>query len=381
MQTIAPIIETGIDKLVKLVKERERISMEDAAKELNVSPTVIKEWSDFLEEEGIISIEYKFTKPFLVERKLTKKEISKKAKEFISKKEVFIRKAEGTLSFLEKETAKLRKVKEEFDKLKKEFGGEIENIRKEVEELERYHHLKTDLDQQIRKQKTEAQNKIAEMAKQIAREQKKRQEILKQIKKEAEELKKEREIALSIEESEKLLKERLTSLKSMTATIEKKLGYENLAIRNSQADIERLKKMVDSMEKHIKEERASIGPLVKKSLEHERKIKQLQESILKKIIKKEKKLETADRLSNKLKEFFDKKMKIANLIDKVNKDKDSLEKELIGLIKKAKSFSLSSKSGDIGKRILELEKKFMEVDKKKSILEKQFKKLSWIFRR
>lgn len=159
MPAIGSVIETGVDKLVKLVNERARISMGDAAKELGVSLTVIEEWADFLEEESIISIEYKFTKPFLVERKLTKKEVAKKAKAFIGKKEIFVRKAEGTLTFLEKEAAKLRSVKTEFDKLKKEFGLEVESIRSDTEELEKYLQLKTDLNSQIQQQKIEAQKK------------------------------------------------------------------------------------------------------------------------------------------------------------------------------------------------------------------------------
>ena len=80
------IIETGVDKLVKIVKERGKIALVDAAKELGVSTTVIQEWVDFLEDEGIISVEYKLTKPFLVDRKLTKKEIESKAKDSRARK-------------------------------------------------------------------------------------------------------------------------------------------------------------------------------------------------------------------------------------------------------------------------------------------------------
>ena len=104
------IIETGVDKLVNLVKERGKIAMADAAKELGVSTIVIQEWVDFLEEEEIISVEYRLTKPYLVERKLTKKEVEKKAKEFSSKKDVFVRKAEVGLNFLEKQAGDLKKV-------------------------------------------------------------------------------------------------------------------------------------------------------------------------------------------------------------------------------------------------------------------------------
>ena len=106
------IIETGVDKLVKLVNTKGRIAASDAAKELGVGMSVIMEWTDFLEEEGIINIEYKFTKPYLVARKIAKKDVQEKAKEFSGKKEVFIRKAEVSLSFINRESNKLKTLKE-----------------------------------------------------------------------------------------------------------------------------------------------------------------------------------------------------------------------------------------------------------------------------
>jgi len=376
MPAIGSIIETGVDKLVKLVRERSRISMEDAAKELGVSLTVIEEWSDFLEEEGIISLEYKFTKPFLVGRKLTKIEVETKAKEFKGKKEVFVRKAEGTLSFLEREAVKLKKVKAEFDKLKKEFGIEIDTIKSDVAELEKYQKLKTNLDQQIYVQRTETQKKIDGMAQKILREQKRYQEVLTEIKKEGEELKKEKQEALSIEESERLLKERLTSLKAMINEVEKKIIYEDSAIKNSEEHIEKLKTLTDLTKQKLEREKGTLTPLVKKSLEQEKKIQLMQDKILEGITKKGEKIKISKKASKKLKGFFDKKMQVVNLIEKVNKDRDSLENELMGLIKKAKSFQLVSKSSRTGKQMASLEKKFKEVDKKKNTFEREFKKLS-----
>ena len=111
------IIETGVDKLVKIVKERGKIALVDAAKELGVSTTVIQEWIDFLEDEGIIGVEYSLTTPYLVEKKLTKKEVEAKAKEFTGKKDIFVRRAEGSLGFIEKQGEELKKIKSEFDRL------------------------------------------------------------------------------------------------------------------------------------------------------------------------------------------------------------------------------------------------------------------------
>jgi len=153
MGTETSIIETGVDRLVELVNSRGKISAEEVEKELSVSHTVIMEWADFLEEESIISIEYKFTKPFLVSRKLGKKDVQEKIIEFSGKKEVFIRKAEGSLSFLGKEATKLNIIKEEFDKIKKDLGFDISSVKNELLDLEKYEKLKIDLDKQNENQK------------------------------------------------------------------------------------------------------------------------------------------------------------------------------------------------------------------------------------
>ena len=57
------LLKTGVDRLVSLIQEKKRISVPEAAKELGVSQIVVEEWADFLEEDGIISIEYKFATP------------------------------------------------------------------------------------------------------------------------------------------------------------------------------------------------------------------------------------------------------------------------------------------------------------------------------
>src|SRR3989344_143612 len=151
------IIETGV---VKLVNGKGRISSFDAAKELGVSSSIVMEWADFLEEEGIINIEYKFTKPFLIARKMGKKEVQEKAKEFSGKKDIFVRKAEVSLSFLSREAEKLNTIKDEFDKIEKELGFDLSNVKNELEELEKYEHLKMNLDKQIENQRKTSVDRI-----------------------------------------------------------------------------------------------------------------------------------------------------------------------------------------------------------------------------
>ena len=380
MEIASTVIETGVDKLVNLVKERGRIALTDAAKELGVSTTVVQEWVDFLEDEGIISVEYKMTKSFLVERKLTKKEVEAKSKEFESKKDVFVRKAEVSLSFLGKQAEELKNVKGEFDRIKNELGLELDTVRNELKELEKYQQMRQELQKQIEEQKDDAKAKIEELTKQILNEQRRYQALVTDIEKEKINLAHEKQQAKSIEESEKLLNKKLSDLKGMITLIEKKVGEEDLAIKNSELHIERLNSIIEDVKQRVEEEKASIVPLIEKSSELEKKMLELQENIVKKISEERKTAANADKITKKVNDFFAKKMAVVSLVDKINKDIDELEKSLIELIKKAKSFQLAGRRGDTGKEMLDLEKKFDEVDKKKGVFESEIKKMTSFFK-
>ena len=59
------ILKTDVDDFLELVKRKGRISLPDAAKDLNVPLATVTAWTDFLVEEKIVGIEYKFTTPFV----------------------------------------------------------------------------------------------------------------------------------------------------------------------------------------------------------------------------------------------------------------------------------------------------------------------------
>jgi hypothetical protein len=60
-------IETGVDKLFKMVKKRRSLPLETAIKTLEVEEEVIINWIRILEENKIIMLEYKFfQKPDIV---------------------------------------------------------------------------------------------------------------------------------------------------------------------------------------------------------------------------------------------------------------------------------------------------------------------------
>ena len=59
------IVTTDVDRLIELLKSSEKITLTDAAKQLNVAVNILQKWVDFLVEEKIVGVEYKFTTPYI----------------------------------------------------------------------------------------------------------------------------------------------------------------------------------------------------------------------------------------------------------------------------------------------------------------------------
>ena len=59
------ILKTSVDDLYELVESRKKISVDDAAKLLKLPVNIVQSLVDFLVEESIFGIEYKFTTPYI----------------------------------------------------------------------------------------------------------------------------------------------------------------------------------------------------------------------------------------------------------------------------------------------------------------------------
>lgn len=59
------VVTTRVDDLIDYLQGKEKVPLEEVAKALNTKLDIIQSWVDFLVEEGIIGIEYKFTKPYI----------------------------------------------------------------------------------------------------------------------------------------------------------------------------------------------------------------------------------------------------------------------------------------------------------------------------
>lgn len=117
-------ITTAVDSLVKLVKQKGKISLEDASKELGIPQNIINEWASFLDQEKIIYIEYKFTTPFLMSRK------KESGEDITTDYEMIQRKLEVMKAYLEKIQPKEDKRIKQKEYLLKEIDKSVESTKK-----------------------------------------------------------------------------------------------------------------------------------------------------------------------------------------------------------------------------------------------------------
>jgi len=372
------VIETGVDKLVELLKKKGRMSFQDAAKELGVGVDVIAEWADFLSEEGILGVEYRFTTPFLIDRKISREEMQKKTREFEDKKDIFVRNAEGTVSVLRREAENMKRIKTEFESLKKGLGIGLDSIRKEVTELENLEQMKEGLSKKLLEEKREAEKRGEEVKAIIERERRMYEQLQEGIKGEEAALEQERSTAKMLGGKEKTLLEGMDTLKGIIKELDEKMAEEGRAISGSEKHIAELRTLVESIRDNIEKERASLTALVTEKEQHEKVIKELQDTILKKLEKIDAPAEES--ASKRLREFFHEKMKVSLLVEKLNEDRDRLEKDFMELIRKAKAFQLTAKGKDIQKEMEGIEDKFQDMEKRKGVFEEEFRKLSGLIR-
>jgi len=168
------LISTGVDNLIRLVKERGRIEIGAAAKELGLPARTTEDWAHVLEEEGIITVEYKLTKVFLVWRTPAVKEVEQK-REKLEEKTIGTREEiEQLLTRVEEGGKSLSAMQEDIATLttRPMSGSDVESLKRELSGLQEIYSGKINatsakLDALRKKaiaagQKVEAKNGIGE---------------------------------------------------------------------------------------------------------------------------------------------------------------------------------------------------------------------------
>ena len=127
------VLRTSADELYELVRARKKISVEEAAKLIRVPINTVHALVDFLVEEKIFGIEYKFTTPYVYiieERPNGSSSFQSsftKNKSMITKEEFFEKAKSWNISFDRIYELWNKYIKENLDALKKEFYMKAES--------------------------------------------------------------------------------------------------------------------------------------------------------------------------------------------------------------------------------------------------------------
>ena len=125
------VLKTSADDLYELVKARKKISVEEAAKLLRMPINTVHALVDFLVEEKIFGIEYKFTTPYVyISQDHPKRENSSQnsfAKNMITKEEFFEKAKSRNIPFDKIYELWNKYIRENLDAIKKEFYMKAES--------------------------------------------------------------------------------------------------------------------------------------------------------------------------------------------------------------------------------------------------------------
>jgi len=133
------VLKTSADDLYEAVRERKKISIEEAAKLLRMPITTVHSLVDFLVEEKIFGIEYKFTTPYVYineEHPKNKADFQPKPLKTMATKEEFFEKAKKfNIPFNKTYEMWNRYLKENLGHIKKEFYEKAESRKIPAEKI------------------------------------------------------------------------------------------------------------------------------------------------------------------------------------------------------------------------------------------------------
>lgn len=372
-------IETGVDKLVELVGKEKKIELHEAAKRLGVDPAVVQEWAEFLEEEGIVSLQFSLSRTYVVEKRLNKNERQKKEKEYESKKEAFVRRVGSALKQLEDETAGFDAIKKQYDNVKQHIGDEIDAVKEEMEQLRHYEELKRSIDDDILKQKVDYQKKLDEIHSRIKSEERRFRKIAEQVDDEEKRLNQERTEFEDIRKEEQDLMKRIDALKDIVRSVHNRLETQEESIKSHEDRLKTLHDLAENLKDDIVEKRKKeLDPLEKISEDQAKKILRIQDEIVEKVKAGRNKMQEFEgqskEIAQQFEKFFKKRSRTEHVIRELDKAKHEMQDELNDLIRKAKAFEITSKT-DTDKHIRELEGSFKEFDRRKNAFSRQLEYL------
>jgi chromosome segregation ATPase len=377
------LITTGVDRLVQLIMQKKRISIDDAAKELSVPKVLIEEWADFLEEREVIGIDYQFAKPFLVYKEMSKQETNELSKQFEGRKEGFVRKVDSVLQYLDQESEGLNHLRQEFGAMTTEMESKLGHVREDLQMLTKYEDLKKEVDTRIGAEEQKFEARRQKISRQIDANKASIARYLRFIEKTENELSKEEQMAKRIMENEAVLEKKMLA---QACKLAEKIESDRGKVAGVMKNVAELGALSQRLEIGLKDKKISVAPLIEESKQYEAAVAEIKEKFLSKITSAHKNLQANLSMQeiNKIKvnftKVFSKKEDAQKLLDKLNGDLIELKKEFHQLANEALVIKASTKSQKVTEYVADFEQKYNALEEKKETFRKEVTGLSNMFK-
>ena len=130
------LISTGVDSLIKIIYEKKRIQLDDAASQMGLPFHTIEEWAHVLEDQGIIRIEYQLTKIFLVWKEGGAEKMIKEFGSIDEEKATMQRMLIETMARIKTRGGELELIESEYKKLVSMFDPKIAELSERVRKID-----------------------------------------------------------------------------------------------------------------------------------------------------------------------------------------------------------------------------------------------------
>jgi len=337
-------IHTGVDGLVSIVEDKERISFKDAAKLLGVSVNTIEEWAHFLAEEKVIDVEYNIRNPVLIRLQLSPEQKQRMRHDFEQERTIFHNKLKSMTSYFDQLDSQIKKVDKIVDDLDDHLEHQIDDIKGELTVLHTLDTQKITLHEQLLESKQKIQVKLDEIDKHLAQERVKYKQYEVQerqaLEKEEKLFDEANEYLSKVKKDEKELEQRLIEVKKMSGEIEKRIGIYAKGVTEGERRIQEIKSKHDKLVGDLEQEYKTIQNLLAKSEHADKEYKKRIEETMVKIRDHEKNLDkktkSVNDLPSMIQSLIKNKSTLHDLISSLKHDEVEIQKEIKDLHERSK---------------------------------------------
>lgn len=376
------VIETGVDKLVKLISETKKISVKDAAKELGVSVSSIEDWADFLEEEGIITIQAKFATVYLVEKQIGKKELVEKVKAVRNEKDAFVLRVESSMNSLERDGEEIKLIDSEFKQIKDILEKRFSQLSKKLGMLEDFRKSHREIGSKCNELESEYDKKLNEIDKRMGKEDKKYHAALAGVDAALSNIRAEKETVVRLKSAETELQSKVNEINRLIENVHTEIDHENKQLDIDEERLDVFERTAKSIRKEIESTSKDLEGLSKQFKSSRKELEGMEHSFMKDIESLKKgdvenigPFKESKEILLKFKKFFSQANEVEGLIHNAENEEIELHDHFQKLSKKVRAFSAVTSVPEIKDEMGDLHDELVEIESKKRMLANQLKKL------